>query len=124
MKLSDNQEAFLELLRAGLWADAGFTEAGSQGFTESRNLGGAGNVDWNEVYRLAEEQAVVGLVAAGLDHVHSVKTPQEGVLQFVGTALRIEQRNVEMNDFVAQLNKRLWENKIYGLLVKGQGVAQ
>ena len=27
MKLSDNQEAFLALLRTGLWADAGFTEA-------------------------------------------------------------------------------------------------
>lgn len=148
MKLSDNHEAFLALLRAGLWADAGgadsrsqgitesrnqgSTEAGSQGFTETgklgisdpRSLGGAGTVDWNEVYRLAEEQAVVGLVAAGLDHVHDVKISQEGVLQFVGTALRIEQRNVEMNDFVAQLNRRLWENKIYGLLVKGQGVAQ
>lgn len=148
MNLSDNQQAFLALVRAGLWADAGgadsrsqgitesrnqgSTEAGSQGFTETgkqgisdpRSLGGAGTVDWNEVYRLAEEQAVVGLVAAGLDHVHGVKIPQEGVLQFVGTALRIEQRNVEMNDFVVQLNKQLWQNKIYGLLVKGQGVAQ
>lgn len=132
MNLSDNQQAFLALVRAGLWADAGIADSRSQGITDSRSqgsteavsLGGAEAVDWNEVYRLAEEQAVVGLVAAGLDHVHDVKIPQEGVLQFVGTALRIEQRNVEMNDFVAQLNRRLWENKIYGLLVKGQGVAQ
>lgn len=116
MNFSDNQEVFLELLRAGLWADSGYTE--------SWNLGGAGTVDGNEVYRLAEEQAVVGLVAAGLDHVHGVKIPQEGVLQFVGMALQIERRNVEMNEFVAQLNRRLWENRIYGLLVKGQGVAQ
>lgn len=26
-------------------------------------------IDFNEVYRLAEEQSVVGLVAAGIDHI-------------------------------------------------------
>ena len=63
MNLSDNQQAFLALVRAGLWADLPVHGEGSM-------VLGPSNVDWKEVYRLAEEQAVVGLVAAGLDHVH------------------------------------------------------
>ena len=41
-----------------------------------------GEVDYAEVMRLAQEQAVVGLVAAGLEHVTDVKVPQVWALQF------------------------------------------
>ena len=52
MKLNNNQQAFLELVRAGLWEkDACLLQYG--------------NIDFQEVYRLAQEQSVVGLVAAG-----------------------------------------------------------
>lgn len=37
-------------------------------------------MDWSEVYRFAEEQAVVGLVAAGLDHFHDAKDRGDGYL--------------------------------------------
>ena len=56
MRLTNNYLTFLELARAGLWADAKSTDFGFQRFTES--------IDWEKVYQLAEEQSVIGLVLA------------------------------------------------------------
>lgn len=111
MQLSNNQQAFLALVRAGLWE-------------KEVRLASFGQIDFNEVYRLAEEQSVVGLVAAGIEHVNDVKLPQEMALQFAGQTLQLEQRNQMMNDFVAELIERLRKEDIYCLLVKGQGIAQ
>ena len=86
------------------------------------------NIDYAEVYRLAEEQSVVGLIANGIDRfkfqVPSFKIPQEWALQFVGQTLQLEQQNQAMNEFVAQLVREMRVAGIYALLLKGQGVAQ
>ena len=109
--LSNNQEVFLALLRAGLWE-------------QDVMLSSCGEIDFSDVYRIAEEQSVVGLVAAGFEHNTGTKAPQEILLTFVGTALQLEKRNKEMNLFIAKLIERMREVGIYALLVKGQGVAQ
>ncbi len=111
------QEQFLELVRAGLWADYC-----------PKILAHGTTVDWKEVYQLAEEQSVMGLVAAGLDRFKVLdsgfKVPQEWVLQFIGSSLQIEQQNKEMNAFVARLIDKLRKDDVYAILIKGQGVAQ
>lgn len=106
-----NQKAFLALLREGLWSD---------GNLELRIDEAA---DWQEIYRLATEQSVLGLILAGLEH-SDVKPPQVVLLQWIGEVQMIEQRNNEMNGFIAKLIEKLRKNDIYALLVKGQGVAQ
>lgn len=111
MQLANNQEAFLALVKAGLWE------------IEARLLP-YGDIEFEKVYELAEEQSVVGLVAAGLEHVVDVKAPQEIVLQIAGEALLLEQQNLEMNHFVEELIQSLRKADIYTLLVKGQGIAQ
>lgn len=120
MKLTDNQEAFLALVWAGLWADAGFTESWSLGVTEA--------VDWGEVYRLAVEQSVQGLVLAGIERYKNLNfdlhLDQKQLLQWIGEVQMIEQQNVAMNKFVGQLIEKLRKEDIYALLVKGQGIAQ
>ena len=103
--------AIFELLRAGLWE-------------KEARLSTFGAIDYKEVYLIAEEQSVTGLVAAGLEHVTDVKVPKEDLLQFAGSALQIEQRNKAMNDFVAKLIGWLRKAGVYALLVKGQGIAQ
>ena len=109
--MEKSRQAFFELLRAGLWEkEAQFSVFNS--------------VDFREVYRIAEEQSVTGLVAAGIEHLKGVKVPQDVVLKFVGSTLQMEQRNKTMNAFVASLIKRLREKDILALLVKGQGIAQ
>lgn len=111
MRLDNNQQAFFALVRAGLWE----SEA---------KLSEYGNVDYLEVYHLAEEQSVVGIVAAGLGHVVDMRVPQEKLLQFVGSALQIEQQNTAMNQFIEKLIEKLRSSDIYALLLKGQGLAQ
>lgn len=109
--LNINQQAFFELLRAGLW-------------NEKARLSKFGAINQKEICRIAEEQSVVGLVAAGLEHVTDVKLPKEEVLLVVGQTLQLEQRNKAMNAFVAELIGRLRNASINALLVKGQGIAQ
>jgi len=111
MELRDNIYAFLALVRAGLWE------------REVRLLPFEG-VDWVQVYEQAQEQSVVGLVAAGVEHVQDVKVPQEVALSFAGVTLQLEHRNKAMNAFVAELMLKLRPAGVNALLVKGQGIAQ
>ena len=108
-----NTRAFFTLLRAGLWGDAYHND----------NLNRNGEVDWDEVYLLAEEQSVVGLVLAGIE-TSNVKPPQELLLQWIGEVQILEQQNKAMNEFIAELIDKLRKANIYALLVKGQGIAQ
>ena len=108
---TNNQKAFLALVRAGLWE-------------KDVELQKYGTTDFDEIMRLAEEQNVVGLVTAGLEHVNDVKVPQEVLLQFIGQTLQLEQQNKAMNGFIAKLIERMRGADIYTLLVKGQGIAQ
>ena len=110
-QLDNNQLAFFELLRAGLWE-------------KNARLSQYKDIDYSAIIRLAEEQSVVGLVAAGLEHVFDVNIPQQWALQFAGQAIRLEQRNKAMNAFIADLIEKLRKEDIYAILVKGQGIAQ
>ena len=111
MQLDKNQLAFFELLRAGLWE-------------KDARLSPYKDIDFSAIMRLAEEQSVVGVVAAGLEHVIDVKVPQVWALQFAGQAIQLEQRNKAMNAFVAKLIEFLRKEDVYAILVKGQGIAQ
>lgn len=108
------QEQFLELVRAGLFPGK-----------EAKILAHGAAVGWNEIFRFAEEQSVMGLVAAGLEMLPSAeRPPQEVLLQFIGSALQIEQQNNELNAYLAKLVGLLRQNDVYAILVKGQGIAQ
>lgn len=120
MRVNKNQKVFFELVRAGLFPVHGEGVMVNGSFFEG--------VDWGEVYRLAEEQSVVGLIADAIDcfkfQISGFKIPQAVALQFIGQTMQIEQRNKAMNAFVAELIELLRKNDIYALLVKGQGIAQ
>lgn len=108
---TNNLKAFLALVRAGLWGkDVELLECGA--------------TDFDKIKFLAEEQNVVGLVTAGLEHVKDVKVPQGVLLQFIGQALQLEQQNHSMNSFISVLVDKMRKVNIYTLLVKGQGIAQ
>lgn len=72
----NNTVAFLELIRVGLWENC---EYNGLSFMLLDNL------DWDEVYRLASEQSVLGLVLAGLDYLPNELKPLKVVLlQWIG----------------------------------------
>ncbi len=111
LKVTKYQQVFFELVRAGLWEK------------EVRLLP-FGEVDYAQVLQLAEEQSVIGLVAAGLEHVIDTKLQQNDLLQFISQTIQIEQRNAAMNHFIGVTVKQMRNNGIESLLVKGQGVAR
>ena len=108
--LDNNTQTFFALVRAGLWETDVL-------------LITYGDINWQEVYRLATEQSILGFVLAGLEH-SDVKPPKELLLQWIGEVQQIEQRNKAMNEFIANLINNLRKEDVYCLLVKGQGVAQ
>lgn len=105
-------EVFFELVKAGLWEHDVWLESYGKA------------IDFENVYRIAEEQSVVGIVASSLEHVMDIKVPKETALIFAGQALQLEQRNTAMNRFIGGLVEKMRQADIYTLLVKGQGVAQ
>lgn len=109
--MGETERAFWVLLQGGLWE-------------KKKKLSSSEHIDFNKVYRLSEEQSVIGLVTAGLDYVTDVSLPKEVVLQFVGYALQLEQRNQAMNSFVAEWVGKLRYGKMNPILIKGQGIAQ
>lgn len=106
-----HKQVFLDLVRAGLWE-------------KEIQLMPYGDIDFNVVFKLAEEQSVIGLVTAGLEHITDVKLPQQVVYAFIGATLRLEKRNRGMNDFINVMVKEFRDKDIFAVIVKGQGIAQ
>ena len=122
MGITYYSQAFLVLVKIGLWADVNLNL--------NDNLNHGGKVDWEEVYRLAEEQSVIGVVLAGIEQYKklndnaNLNISQELLLQWIGDVQMLGQQNKAMNQFISELIGKLRKADIYTLLVKGQGVAQ
>lgn len=111
MKDNNNIKAFFALLSAGLWG-------------KEVQLAQYGEIDFAAIQKIAEEQSVVGLVAAGMEYIVDMKPAKKDVLQFIGQTLQLEERNKAMNYFIGVLVDKMRAGGIYMLLVKGQGIAQ
>lgn len=109
--MDNNRRAFFALLRAGLWE-------------QSVRLLPFEPLDFDALYELAEEQAVVGLLGAGLEHVEDRKVTKPEAVRFLKKVFSLECKNSEINSFIEKLTLRLRSTGVYALLVKGQGVAQ
>jgi hypothetical protein len=110
VKKNKNTDVLFELVRAGLWE-------------KEARLSSLEGADWEDVYQLASEQSMLGLVLAGLENCNA-KPPQELLLEWIGEVQMLEQQNKAMNGFVVELFDRLFKAGISAVLVKGQGVAQ
>lgn len=110
MSLKNETNLFLSLVRAGLWEKQG------------RLLHNNDTVD-SVIFRLAQEQAVEGLVAAGIE-LTGAKCPKETALAVSADVIALEQRNSSMNDFIGVLFDKLHQERIDCVLIKGQGIAQ
>lgn len=100
--------SFLALLRAGLWEKEVAVTLSSE--------------EWAQLFRMAQEQAVVGLLAVGMEHTPDV--PAAARIPFVNYVLKLEAKNREMNEFIQKLFIELSAAGVQARLVKGQGVAQ
>ena len=104
-------DTFFALLRAGLWEQG----VRLQPFVP---------IDFDALYQLADEQSVVGLIAAGLEHVEDMKITKPQAVPFLKKVVGLEGKNGSMNEFVADLMVKMRNAGMHALLVKGQGIAQ
>ena len=109
--MKDNQRAFFSLLQSGLWE-------------RDVRLLPFEPLDFEALYHLADEQSVVGLLAAGLEHVEDRKILKPEAVPFLKKVFSQETRNASMNTFIEGMVGKMQQAGIYTLLVKGQGVAQ
>ena len=121
MRLDKSHKIFFELLKAGLWG-------GLRPVQEFKSLKVQDFVDWEKVYQLAQEQTLQGIVLQGVEELRAknieLNVLKALLLQWIGEVQVIEQRNKEMNVFLASLSEKLKAAQIKALLVKGQGIAQ
>lgn len=118
--MDNSKRAFFELVKAGLFPVHG------EGVMVHDSL--FKDVNWEKVFQLAQEQSVQGLLLQGIEVLKAkgidLSVPKVLLLQWIGEVQVIEQRNKEMNAFIAELIEKLRKADIYALLVKGQGIAQ
>jgi len=114
---SNNQQAFLALVSAGLWTENEYKEYRDSGVSEP--------IEWESVYLLSEEQSLFGVVLSGIERISDeLRPPQAMLLQWIGEVHMLEQKNKAMNGFIAKLMERLRTAGVNAILVKGQGIAQ
>lgn len=106
--------SFFALLRSGLWE----REIGSlSGFPLTDG-------EWDEVYRMAVNQTVAGVVYRGILRLPEHLLPADSLLlRWVARIDAIERRNVKMNGVVNELCAAFSEKGIRPVLQKGQGIA-
>ncbi len=108
------RDAFLILLRAGLWGRNPMEE----GFPR------LGDEEWEQVFKMSGRQTVSGIVFDGICRLPDEDQPSQGVFaKWVVAADRIESNNVRMNAALRELVKLFTDNGLRPVLQKGQGVA-
>lgn len=112
MGLTRTQEAFLALLKAGLWGTFPDTSV----FTP--------NIDWEEILRLSEEQTVTGVITDGIASLpRKYHGARPVMMQFYARTMTLEDENQRMNAFVPKLMAQLEQKGVHSMLLKGSGVS-
>lgn len=102
--------SFFELLKGGLWEHP-------VDLPEE-------DIDWTSILALSEEQTVVGLVAAGIEHLRGQKPPRSIANEFIRLIYPFEEQNERMTAQVAKQAGILREGGVIAVLLKGQSYAR
>lgn len=109
------REVLLTLLRSGLWEKE---PDGLSCFPLSET-------GWENVFRLARQQTVTGLVFQGLQYLPDDLLPSETLLlRWAAETDAIERRNQKMNAVLEALTTLFREQGLNPILQKGQGTAR
>ena len=106
--MDNSSNFFLTLVAAGL-------------FGKNIKLSQFADANWQDMYRLAYEQSVLGLVLVGLEY-SDIKPPQDLLLQWIGEVQLIEQRNNMLDKELVEFASICAENDYEYMVVKGSTV--
>ena len=83
-------------------------------------------MEWRELYALAEKQAVIGICFCGVQRFQRLgyDIPMDLYMKWLGMAAKIQQRNELMNRRCVEAQRMLTEEGMKSCILKGQGVAR
>lgn len=81
--------------------------------------------DWNELYRVAQKQALVGILFDGIQRLPSsdVGISRDLLLQWMAQCKMLEMANVRLNDAAIQVSEWFRKKGFRTCILKGQGNA-
>lgn len=111
----NTRQAFFALVRAGLW----------EADTDTAPFGGLTASQWQEIFAMTRQQALIGVCFDGVCHLpESLRPPRPLYLQWAALTLQVEQANRALNDSIASLFPLYRHAGLHPVLLKGQGNAR
>ncbi len=108
--MTNCQEHLFLLLKSALWQDENIEQS-------------VCNVDWNNLYQLANEQCLIGIVADSFRLLSKKQCDGEERLRWLAYVVRLEKKNQEMNLLVGKLFEKFCKMNLSPVLLKGQAFA-
>lgn len=81
------------------------------------------DVDWDELYGLAKEQCLIGIVADSFQYLSEEQCNRNERLRWLVYVVSLERKNQEMNLLITQLFKKFHQMNLSPVLLKGQAFA-
>ena len=80
--------------------------------------------EWQELFDMAEKQAVAGVAMAALEKLNEQgqKPPMELLYDWIGLSEQVRQENLRLNKCCKQLQQKLSEAGLRSSILKGQGI--
>lgn len=105
------EQAFFKLIRLAI------------GTSEDKHL--ALDADtWAQVFELSQKQALTAIVLDGVSSLSATdKPPVSLLLRWIGLVQKIEIKNKRLNKLVVMVSDKFHQEKMSGVLLKGQGLA-
>ena len=81
--------------------------------------------DWNELYRIAQKQCLVGVLFDGIRKLPAehVGMKKELLLQWMAESQMLAKTNIRLNDAAIQVSEWFWKKGFRTCILKGQGNA-
>lgn len=104
---------FFELIRVSIGRQERLTHTPSE-------------MEWKQMYALAEKQAVIGICFCGVQRLRKLgyDIPTDLYMKWLGMAAKIQQRNELMNRRCVEAQRLLAKEGLKSSILKGQGVAR
>ena len=94
--------------------------------SESEQPSSLKEADWKALYRIAQKQALMGILFDGIQRLPSsdMGISRNLLLQWMAQCQMLEKANVRLNDAAIQVSEWFWKKGFRTCILKGQGNAQ
>lgn len=83
------------------------------------------STQWQELYTLARQQAIVGVIYKSIERLPKEKhPPRELLFKWIATTERIKELNQHLNKTAQKVELQFRDNNLQSCILKGQGIAQ